>query len=434
MRVPVVLHAISSFDDTILDQAAPAVMQGLSSCIVESNSLRNELTASPDFWSILQRLHQHKSEAPVVFDMLTTIGTSQPTSVTADNYEYTVNLANDFATAASVGSILEQRRDLAARRGQKPRTSGPPETNEIVQRGVNAVNLIYSLTSRITILITQSHLERNEAWAAYWSPIFRSLTAQSINPCREIRHRALSALQRTLLADDLANDESIKKKQHKEWIAIFHEVLFPLVLRLLKPEMYQLDPVGMSETRVQAATLLCKIFLRYLDHLAALEDGQMLQCWIKILELLDRLLGAGVGTKEGEALEEAVGEGIKNCVLVMSGGGYLLPPNEWDNKDQDRRKEQEQMWNETGRRVERFLPGLMAEVFPPPPTPPPPKSSNAGSGATGAAAASTTTITAAAEEKTTESISTTQEKAPTNLDAIDVDIDADDGDIGIKKE
>ena len=51
---------------------------------------------------------------------------------------------------------------------------------------------------------------------------------QCINPCREIRHHALSTLQRTLLSLDLALDDQ------KEWTAIFDEVLFPLVLRLLK--------------------------------------------------------------------------------------------------------------------------------------------------------------------------------------------------------
>ena len=225
----------------------------------------------------------------------------------------------------------------------------PPRTNvrrnsPIVNRGVKALNTIYHLTSRIPQLILQSHLERNEAWAAYWSPIFRALSAQCLNPCREIRHNAMSMLQRSLLSDQLASED------HLEWVAIFGEVLFPLVLRLLKPEVYKLDPVGMSETRIQAATLLCKVFLRYLDELA--HCGQMLDVWLKILDILDRMMNSG----QGDALEEAVPESLKNILLVMGGVGYLSPPSE--------NPENENMWMETKKRLDRFLPHLFSEVFP----------------------------------------------------------------------
>lgn len=125
------------------------------------------------------------------------------------------------------------------------------------------------------------------AWAAYWSPIFQSLTAQCINPCREIRHHAISTLQRSLLSIKLVASDD------REWMAIFDEVLFPLVLRLLKPEVYHSDPVGMSETRVQAATLVCKIFLRYLDQLP--NQSGMLDLWLKILDILDRMMNSGQG-------------------------------------------------------------------------------------------------------------------------------------------
>ena len=113
------------------------------------------------------------------------------------------------------------------------------------------------------------------------------MTAQSVNPSREIRQQAFSSLQRSLLSPELTSTD------HKEWTAIFGEVLFPLILRLLKPEVYQSDPVGMSETRVQAATLLCKIFLHYLVLLS--EWDGMLDLWLKILDIMDRLMNSGQG-------------------------------------------------------------------------------------------------------------------------------------------
>lgn len=110
---------------------------------------------------------------------------------------------------------------------------------------------------------------------------------QCINPCREIRHNALSALQRILLSLKLTADDE------RQWSAIFDEVLFPLILRLLKPEVYHSDPIGMSETRVHAATLVCKIFLRYLDQLS--QWSGMLELWLKILDILDRMMNSGQG-------------------------------------------------------------------------------------------------------------------------------------------
>ncbi|KAK5210939.1 GDP/GTP exchange factor for ARF [Exophiala xenobiotica] len=408
MRAPVVLHAISSFDDTVLERTAPVITKGLATCVAVPGALTNEVTKSPDFWSTLQRLHQHKTEAEKVFAILRTLATSSPTTVTADNFESAIALANDFAAAGAIGSIQEKRKDFAAKRGHQAKPARD-EDIAVVQRAIQAVSLIYQLSDRVPGLIAQSHLERNEAWAAYWSPIFRGLCAQCVNPCREVRHRALSALQRTLVSENVADRE-----QHTEWTAIFDEVLFPMTLRLLKPEVYQVDPFGMNDTRAHAASLLCKIFLRYLDRLV--EVGRMKDVWIKVLELLDRLMNAGA---EGDALAEAVLEGVKNVLLVMDGTGYLardeatatataagheshIPPppvlTEGDigaaaaaaekesvdgNGSEEKKQKQEakkssaensvqQIWPETVRRLDRFLPGLVQELFPPPPPSPPP--------------------------------------------------------------
>lgn len=56
------------------------------------------------------------------------------------------------------------------------------------------------------------------------------------------------------------------------------------------------------------------------------------------------------------AQEEAVSENLKNVLLVMSSGGFLAPPSE--------KPEQEELWNETWKRINRFLPNFFAELFP----------------------------------------------------------------------
>jgi golgi-specific brefeldin A-resistance guanine nucleotide exchange factor 1 len=458
MRAPVVLHALSSFDDAVLEHTAPSIIAGLAGCLSSPTPLRIEIANSPDFWSILQRLHNHKTEAENVFEILCSVASSEPTAITADNYEAAVSLANDFAAQGSVGAVIEQRKQnpnarrqqgqqQQQRKGQastqappadKPTPEKPSDEQTAVQRALKALSLVYNLTSLTPALIKHSHLDRNEAWAAYWSPIFRALCAQCINPCREVRRRAVSALQRVLLSDDLARtssptfrrlhsrsaskveqplhehdsddedenediDEPVIEKQ--EWTSLFTEVLFPLILRLLKPEVYQLDIVGMGETRVQCATVLTKIFLRYLDLLAGLppmivereieveepptpaEHGKphdeptqeppptttktlkdrrpwLLDIWSKTLQLLERLMNAGVGQREQEVMTEAVSEGVKNCLLVMQGGGFLERPEGNEEREDLKRRDKVVLWRETMRRVERVVPGLWGEVFP----------------------------------------------------------------------
>lgn len=136
---------------------------------------------------------------------------------------------------------------------------------------------------------TPSETEANNvsAWSAYWLPIFQALTTQCTNPCREVRHLAFSSLQRSLLSPELTCSD------HEEWTAIFGEVLFPLIIKLLKPEVFSSDRDGMSETRVQVASLLCKVFLQYLVLLSKW-DG-MLDLWLKIIDIMDRLMNSGQG-------------------------------------------------------------------------------------------------------------------------------------------
>lgn len=129
--------------------------------------------------------------------------------------------------------------------------------------------------------------DKPSAWSAYWLPIFEALTTQCTNPRREIRQLAFNSLQRALFSPELTSSD------HREWTAIFGEVLFPLILRLLKPEVFSSDRDGMSETRVQAASLLCKVFLQYLVLLSEWEG--MLDLWLKIIDILDRLMNSGQG-------------------------------------------------------------------------------------------------------------------------------------------
>lgn len=49
-------------------------------------------------------------------------------------------------------------------------------------------------------------------------------------------------------------------------------------------------------------------------------------------------------------------ENLKNILLVMSNGGYLAPPEE--------NPERRALWEETWKRLDRFLPHFFGELFP----------------------------------------------------------------------
>lgn len=381
IRTPVILHHIATLDRGILVKSSLPIITGIKNCLQGPTSLKSQMVISPDFWVLLRSLLMLNHVSQEVFEA-TEYVTTEASNVSSDNYVAVVTLLNDFALKGSVGSVFEQQQDklhLADRKKggagsvgkagkAKPVQLKDRPDKEVVERGIKAVGMIYGLTTRVPTLIAQSHLEKKEAWTTYWSPIFQSLGTQCANPCREVRGAAFKALQRALLSPELTTSEGPVQGGHHEWTAIFGDVLFPLISTLLKPEVYQSDPRGMGETRVQAAMLLCKVFLHYMVVLAEWEGVGGL--WGGILDVMDRLVNSG--QMGGNGVEEAVTESLKNVLLVMNGAGLLVQPvGSGEGEDEVQRRSRE-LWEQTEKRLERFLPGLMGELFPPLPSPPPP--------------------------------------------------------------
>ena len=110
-----------------------------------------------------------------------------------------------------------------------------------------------------------------------------SLGRQSANAAREVRHAAITHLQRILLGPSVVANEQSQVED------VFNRVIFPLIDELLKPQVLQRDPHGMPETRLRASALLCKTFMHLeLRESQAKHDFRLL--WIQILDLLDRLM------------------------------------------------------------------------------------------------------------------------------------------------
>lgn len=76
----------------------------------------------------------------------------------------------------------------------------------------------------------------------------------------------------------------------------------------------------MGETRVQTATLVCKIFLRYLDQLPNAEG--MLELWLKILDILDRMMNSGQGDSLVSSLLSMSLTSNTRYLTCRTGGGH----------------------------------------------------------------------------------------------------------------
>jgi len=382
LRAPVVLHHMSSFNQDLIKASAQNILKGLLECIKGSTGLRNEIATSPDFWSLLHSLRALPDGAALAFRIIDEITNGTPPAISADNYEGAVSLLNAFALAG--GEIpQDQRRGQPPRRGRPQQQLAPPPTDkkparsDTVLRGVQAMTLVQNLTNRVPLLIEQSHLEPAQAWQTYWHPIFRVLTTHCTNPCRDIRQAAFSSLHRCLLASNLASEK------HTEWTNIFSGVLFPLIHQLLKPEVYNSDPSGMAETKLQASQALCKIFLHYLGQLAQW-DG-MVGLWRDILATMEALLKDGASGElvsdplkpldpdrtvmdngfvdcANDEKSEALPESLKNILLVMSSQDLIVPPP--DSEKDPRSDQQRELWDVTVDGLKGFLPGMVEEIFP----------------------------------------------------------------------
>jgi brefeldin A-resistance guanine nucleotide exchange factor 1 len=119
-----VLHTISSFDEKTLQKSAQLVLAGISNCIKNSGSLRNEMTNSPDFWAILRSMYVFPDVAPMVFELVEDVTSGNFPVITADNYAPAISLLNDFASYGGFNSSTEPN---AARTSRRAKTTKQPK-------------------------------------------------------------------------------------------------------------------------------------------------------------------------------------------------------------------------------------------------------------------------------------------------------------------
>lgn len=201
----------------------------------------------------------------------------------------------------------------------------------------------------------ESDDEMSLLWVKCWCPLLQGIARLACDIRRDIRMNALTILQRALLAEDLHSLAAT------EWENCFNQVLFPMLASLLEIPG-ELDPIGIEETRMRAATLLCKAFLQHLNTLVSLATFTAL--WMTILDFMDRYMHAD----KSDLLFEAIPESLKNMLLVMSTAGIF--ENHHDNEDGSIRsvdskipRQYSALWQVTWERIDCFLPNLKNDLI-----------------------------------------------------------------------
>ncbi|KAF9927841.1 GDP/GTP exchange factor for ARF [Linnemannia zychae] len=326
----------------VVPEVAEQMMAGVLNLLkADSSCVRPNLNWDVLF-ALLSSTSNHPEAAKYSFEAISMfVAENDGENVSVENYADCVDLLIRFAAAGAIGAdgIMKQE---SGQRGHKSHMS-KAQANA-VERAKKAVEMLYKLHSQAPRLITQSKMNPDLTWSAYWFPILVGLTQQCSNPCREVRNHAMIYLQRALLLPEIVTDKI------SEWVVVFDKVLFKLLEDLLRPEIVQQDPAGFEETRSKACAIVCKTFLHYYFRLLEWEGLQAL--WMNVLDYMD----AFMQTAQSEQLYEAVPESLKNCLLVMSTSDQFsesmasMPGN---------------LWNVTWNRINKFLPNLKAEVFPP---------------------------------------------------------------------
>ncbi|KAJ3515961.1 hypothetical protein NLJ89_g1417 [Agrocybe chaxingu] len=362
-QIYVAFDLLAGLPSSVSNLVGEQVIAGLILVIQKHKDIIRSQTEWNLVFALIRSTMPHPEAARMSFELIDALATEGPdNSVFPDNLSGLLTVLDDFATAA--GIVLEQQQHRGRRADPLSSTNSP-----IISRGKKAVDLLPLLHKQLSSWLQTSQIGESQgkdssricerspyqssAWKSLALPLFSILGRQSVNAAREIRHNAISHLQRILLGSPLLDEAEQKRVEE-----VFNRVVFPLVDELLKPQVAHKDPHGMAETRLRGSALLCKVFMHLeLRESRVKTDFRLL--WIQVLDLLDRLMHVN----RGDQLYEAVPESLKNILLVMNAVGILVPPG----SSQD--DLQKTLWLNTHERMERFLPGFLTDVIPLPSNP-----------------------------------------------------------------
>ena len=179
----------------------------------------------------------------------------------------------------------------------------------------------------------------SDLWTISWCPLMQGMARLCCDKRSHIRTYSLTKLQSSLLYKDLV------ALGPTEWESAFTRILFPMLSHLLTKSNPG-EKTAMEETRMRAATLLCKVFLQHLSPLTELDSFRPL--WLTIIDFMENFIGAA----SSDLLADAVPESLKNMLLVMDTAGIFFSES----------GSATELYNLTSLKLQ-FLPNLMADVF-----------------------------------------------------------------------
>lgn len=343
--------------------------------IADNSNIRNADSARLAFEAIKAIV----ATAPTSQEKAAEEDASRSSKLSPDNFLPVVAQLIDFANGADTTAWRNMiLRESPQRRTTITEKKEMAEAEKVMQeRGVESVGLLESLKAKAPQLIdsettgTSDIAKQDEVWSKYWLSLLTGLARQWINAYAPVRSTAVTLLQRALFSSELVSQPPSRTALIR---VVFSATLFPLIEDLLKPQVYQIDPPsaankngGMLEIRIRASALICKTFLHLMPYLAPASGDasqeELQKLWLDVLDLMDRMINStGGNAGRRNPLTEAIPENLKNVLLVMSTSQLLAPPT-----GGERTAAQAGLFDLTYDRLQRFLPGLVEEVFPPAP-------------------------------------------------------------------
>lgn len=266
------------------------------------------LSKQPSRWETLFRVLSISATHPIAssysFELTSLLLSGHPDSpVNAEHFGECVDLLLSFSSGV-FGSINHIRATGTSSKGTTASSSSDSVSSPLLpkaareqaakpnmvvalNRALKAIEKLYNLHLIIPRLIDSSGAQSqrgtdsiNAAWFEFWLPVVSGLGQQCSHPSVDIRHQALSHLQRILLSEEftIAVDQN-HESEHR--VECFDIVLFPMLDELSSLDI-SLDAIGGAETLVRACVLVTKVFLKFAT--APLQNKEYVRLWTRILE------------------------------------------------------------------------------------------------------------------------------------------------------
>lgn len=305
---PDLISQYAALDETILKATSIATAYGLLG-VLRVDSAVPRIARKQETFELLRKIQSNPDAASLLFEIVSLLSGA----VDSNNFIQVVGMLNDFSTAGQIGAQDERQALIAKKRAQDKKSPRKAEAKPTVthrdeiQRACRAIELMYQLRQDCAEIA-----KRSDEPSTVWSALICSLRDQCLNPCKEVGKCAFTHLQRLFLALDLSTNNPTPS-------VVFDDGIIPLLETLQDPK----TKVKVNEdNKVQASSLLCKVWLHHLSSIQTREDATAQ--WTRVLSALIKLMT----TAQSPYLTEAIPESIKNVLLVMASTEMLVKGNE----------------------------------------------------------------------------------------------------------